>query len=181
LTTLIRDQEKKSVRTPFHKGTNTLAFGLGFGVDYNYYGNVSRMPAILAYFDHGIIDNAGPGNIGIGGIIAYKAASYKYASGEKARWTNVIVGVRATWHLTILADKNNKFDPYAGAMAGLRFAGYDDDYYDNRYNPYDNYKSVYPTAGLFIGAKYNFMPNFGVWSELGYDVAFFKLGVNFNF
>jgi len=179
-----KDVKTVSYGTPFHKGSNTIALGLGFGSGYgDYYGSVNRSPAILAYYDHGIVDNLGPGNLGIGGILAYGVTRYKYSNGDKATWANAIVGLRGTWHLTILAKKNNKFDPYAGAMAGLRFQSYKDTYYDNHPgipNYYDN-KGVYPTVGLFVGAKYNFAPNFGAWSELGYDVAFFKLGVNFNF
>lgn len=175
---------KTSAETPFHKGSSTLALGLGLGgVSYNYYGSVNRAPAAMLYFDHGIKDNLGPGNLGVGGMVGYTAARYKYASGGyKATWSNVVVALRATWHLTILADKNNKFDPYGGVMAGLRFFGYKDTYYENMgiANPY-SYNSVYPMAGLFVGAKYNFSSNFGAWSELGYDIAFLKLGINFNF
>lgn len=181
-------QKKKDVQvnntaygTPFHKGSSTLAIGLGFGHGYgNYYGSVTRTPAFLAYFDHGIVDNLGPGNLGIGGIIAYSGARYEYNRGE-ARWSHVIVGLRGTWHLTILADKNNKFDPYAGAMAGIRHQTYHDDYPPNSTARDIKETRTYPTGGLFVGAKYNFTPSFGAWSELGYDVAFFKLGINFNF
>jgi hypothetical protein len=179
-----KDVKEKSSETPFHKGSSTIALGIGLGgVSYNYYGSVNRMPAGVLYFDHGIKDNLGPGNLGIGGLVGYTSARYKYSSGGyKATWTNVVVAVRATWHLTILADKNNKFDPYGGAMAGVRVFGYNDSYYEDLglTNPY-SYNSVYPTYGLFVGAKYNFSPNFGAWSELGYDIAFLKLGLNFNF
>jgi len=175
---------QKNAVTPFHKGSSTLALGMGLGgVSYNYYGSVNRMPAAMLYFDHGIMDDLGPGNLGVGGMIGYTAARYKYATGGyKATWTNVVVALRGTWHLTILADKNNKFDPYGGVMAGLRFAGYNDTYYEKAgvANPH-SYNSVYPLAGLFVGAKYNFAPNFGAWSELGYDIAFLKLGINYNF
>ena len=49
---------------------------------------------------------------------------------------NTIVAVRGTYHLTILAEKNNKFDPYAGVVLGLRFNSYKDTYDDYFYNTY---------------------------------------------
>lgn len=176
-------QKKKSTggkRAAFEKGDNTIGIGLGFGVEYNYYGNVVSLPSFVATFDHGMIGNVGPGTIGIGGIVGLKMAHYDYNNGYKARWTNTIIGARGTYHLTILKEKNNKFDPYAGVMVGFRILSYSDTYYDYTNNRYDASR-VYPATGLFVGAKYNFTPSFGAWSELGYDVAFFKLGVNFNF
>jgi len=183
-TTVFANAEKEEeAETPFHKGTSTIALGIGLGgVSYNYYGSVNKLPAGVVYFDHGIKDNLGPGNLGIGGMVGFVSARYNYPSGGyKATWTNVVLAVRGTWHLTILAEKNNKFDPYAGVMAGLRIFDYNDTYYKNTgyYNP-NNYNSVYPTYGLFVGAKYNFAKNFGAWTELGYDIAFFKLGLNVN-
>ena len=70
-----------STEPPFHKGSNTVGLGLGLGIDYDYYGDITSPPAFFASYDHGIINNLGPGNLGVGGIIALKAASYKYASG----------------------------------------------------------------------------------------------------
>lgn len=180
--------EESSPETPFHKGSSTLALGLGLGTTWSYagYTSVKSIPAIALYFDHGIKDNLGPGNLGVGGLVGYQGSSSKYTiAGKeyKSTWTNIIVAVRATYHLTLLADKNNKFDPYGGVMAGVRFAGWSDTYWNSGtaigikpvYNP------VYAATGLFVGAKYNFSSNFGAWAELGYDIAFLKLGINLNF
>jgi hypothetical protein len=175
-------QKDKTDETPFHKGSGTIALGMGLGVDYNYFGTVNSAPSGVAFFDYGIKDGAGPGNIGAGAIVALKTARFNYPDGSRATWTNVIVGLRGTWHLTLLAAKNNKFDPYAGAMVGLRFQGYKNTYYDNHPYLVDYYSNhpVTPTAGFFVGAKYNFTPHFGAWTELGYDVAYFKIGLNYN-
>jgi hypothetical protein len=174
-----------SSETPFHKGSNTIALGVGIGNNYNYYSGYSYYtgivspPTFLLSFDHGIKDDLGPGNLGIGGIIAMKSATYKYSSGgKKATWKNYIIGVRATYHLTLLADKNNKFDPYAGLTAGVRINTYKDSYYTS-YSVDDN--TVYPVVGVFVGAKYNFAKNFGAFVEAGYDFAFLRGGINFNF
>ena len=170
----------------FDEGSNTIALGVGFGV--NYYSNATVSPAFAFIYDHGFFPEVGPGTIGIGGIIGYKSASYDYGfGGYKQKWTNTIVGVRGTYHLTILADKNNKFDPYAGIMIGLRFnsysnKGYDDWYYNNFGYHYNyTYNKSDLVSGAFIGAKYNFADAVGAFAELGYDISYAKIGINFNF
>lgn len=167
----------------FDKGSKTLGLSVGFGVGYGYYGSVKNLPAFAVNYDQGIIGNVGPGTIGIGGLIGFKSSSYKYSSSSyKATWTNIVVAARGTYHLTLLKDKNNKFDPYAGVTLGLRFNSYKDSYYSSLGydNPY-SYGSVSPVAGVFVGAKYNFAPAFGVFSELGYDISFFRIGLCLNF
>ena len=92
---------------PFAKGSKTIGLSIGAGVDYGYGtyygGNYSNHPAIAVSYDQGIIDNVGPGNIGIGGVIGFKTATYKYSyyyvnTGNltyKDTYTNFIIGVRA--------------------------------------------------------------------------------------
>src|SRR5690606_27342499 len=108
----------------------------------------------------------------------FKSANYKHPGGiHKANWTNVFVGVRGTYHLTLLKDKNNKFDPYGGVTLGMRFLSHKDS------NPLTNpaYNRAYPIGGLFVGARYKFTPNFGVFAEAGYDVSFLRAGLAFSF
>ncbi|MES1223214.1 MAG: hypothetical protein ABUT20_47410, partial [Bacteroidota bacterium] len=81
-----------------------------------------------------------------------------------------------TYHLTVLKDKNNKFDPYAGVTLGARIYQY-----KNSYGSSYTDNSVYPTFGAFVGAKYNFAKSFGAFAELGYDISFARIGVCFNF
>lgn len=181
-------QAKKNFAThaeaPFHKGTHTLGVGLGFGVDYDYYGDLTSPPSFVLMYDQGVKDHLGPGNLGIGGVVAVKSSVYKYANGGyKAIWRNYILGVRGTYHLTLLVDKNNKFDPYGGVLAGFRMTTYDDTYYNANpgvLDPY-NYNNVYPVVGAFLGAKYNFTKRFGAWAEVGYDISFFRMGLCVNF
>lgn len=164
----------------FDKGSKTIGIFLGAGVDYSYnhgYFNEatsSFIPAIGVYYDQGIIGNVGPGTIGIGGMVAYKGDHRKY-KGDTYDYNSVLVAVRGTYHLTILKDKNNKFDPYAGLTAGIRFSNF-----KNSYDSYTN-NSPAPIAGAFIGAKYNFTPAIGAFAEAGYDITLIRLGINFNF
>jgi hypothetical protein len=174
-TSFAQKRSGGGARPAFDAGDNTLAFGLGLGPAYSRFSNANYVPAFIAYFDHGLIGNAGPGTVGLGGILGFQAGNYSYPNGRKYTETNFWIGVRGTYHLTILKDMNNKFDPYAGLAVGIHAHNWDDDNYRTSNN------SVNPYVGPFIGAKYNFVPSFGAWTELGYDIAFFKIGLNFNF
>jgi len=174
----------KGEHAAFHKGSNALYLGLGVGIGYGYYGDINTLPAFLIAFDHGIVDNVGPGNIGLGGILAVKAATYNYSTGGyRAIWRNYLIGLRGTWHLTVLADKNNRFDPYAGVTIGARISSYEDSYYNLNpayTNPYND-RRVAPIGGGFIGLKYNFARSAGVFAEAGYDISLFRAGLSINF
>ncbi|MBS1645596.1 MAG: outer membrane beta-barrel protein [Bacteroidetes bacterium] len=164
----------------FDKGDRTIGVFLGAGLDYDYaYGHFEDadrtfMPTIGVYYDQGIFSNVGPGTIGIGGLIAYKADHRKYA-GNTYDYNTLLVAARATYHLALLKDKNNKFDPYGGVTVGIRSSHFKDSYDSHTHS------SVDPIAGLFVGAKYNFQPGFGAFAEVGYDISLVRLGLNINF
>jgi hypothetical protein len=166
----------------FKKGSKTIGFAAGFGVEYGYYSGYRTLPAFTVIYDQGFFEDVGPGTIGIGGMVGVKTAHFNYATGGyKSKWNNYIIGVRGTYHLTILKDKNNSFDPYAGIMLGIRIYRYKDTYYDSfGNNPY-SYRNLYFVQGAFIGAKYNFTNNFGVFAEAGYDISLARVGLNINF
>jgi hypothetical protein len=179
----------KADEPAFDKGSNTIGVSLGLGVNYAYYSNAVNFPAITLYYDHGTFGEVGPGTIGIGGIIGFKSSHYtypEYYGDYDATWTNYIIAARGTYHLTILKDKNNHFDPYAGVVLGVRINNYNDtynDYYYDKYHYhyYNEAHSADAVKGVFIGAKYNFTHAFGAFAELGYDISIFRIGLNFNF
>lgn len=163
---------------PFKKGNGIISIASGFGVSYGYYGSYISLPALSVACDFGIIDKAGPGNIGAGGIVGFKWA---YSTGKdfEARWMNYIIAARGTYHLTLV--KHSKFDPYGGVLVGIRIYDYKDPYFDNyKYNP-NKYKRVYPVTGVFVGAKYNFTSFFAGFVEAGYDISLFRVGFNLCF
>jgi hypothetical protein len=170
----------------FDVGDNTigLAIGVGGGRHTSVYGysgvRYVDVPAFVLTYDHGFFGEVGPVTIGIGGLIGYQYSYLRNYDDYDASWTNFVVGVRGTYHLTLLKDKNNKFDPYGGVLIGLRFETYKNTYYDYIETSYDN-ASVLPVPGVFVGAKYNFTPAFGAFAEVGYDIAILKVGINFNF
>lgn len=166
----------------FDEGSNTITLSLGVGdgegsYDYNGYDDHVGLPAFAVTYDHGIVGDVGPGTIGIGGIVAGKTSWDNYGGG-KATWSSFEIGARADWHLTILKDKNNKFDPYAGVTVGGRF-----DHYKKSPDGGPDYNSSSSSVifAPFIGAKYNFKPGFGVFAEASVDISILRAGVAFNF
>jgi hypothetical protein len=106
--------------------------------------------------------------------LALKMHIITILGGTKASWNDFIIGVRGTYHLTLLKDMNNQFDTYAGVMFGFRVENFKDNYYQQ------SSSSVNPAAGIFVGAKYNFAEHFGVFAELGYDISVARIGINVN-
>ena len=177
-TTAQEDRKISKDNSPaFDIGDKTIGISVGFGADYsyNYYRGYAPvvLPAFGVSYDQGILE-AGPGIVGIGGIVAAQFSHYGLY-GTNITYANYVIGARGTWHLTLLKDKNNKFDPYGGVLVGLRFFNYNDNY--------DRYKSnsVNPAFGLFVGAKYNFAEHVGAFAELGFDISLLRIGLNFNF
>lgn len=173
-------QEKSVAEAPFRHGSTTIGLSAGFGVKYNYYGSTKVSPTYGLSFDRSMIENVGPGTIGFGCFIAYKSARYDYSSGYYARWDDVIVAIRATWHLTLLKDWNNHLDPYGGIMLGARYTFYKDSYYDHLGTSPHSYNKPHFVKGIFLGAKYNFSRAFGAFTEFGSDVSNLRIGINFN-
>jgi hypothetical protein len=165
----------------FAQGTThvNVGFGLGGYLSYASFGDFRSTPTLFLAVDHGVMDDLGPGSLGIGGFLAYKAASYDYnvfGYNETGKWTDFVIGARGTYHYYI---DNEQIDLYAGLSLGLVIESYDytstyaggidDDFYD--YN--DNF--VY--YAFSVGGKYMFTENLGAFAELGYDIAWLKLGV----
>jgi hypothetical protein len=176
-------QHSHSSDAAFDEGSNTITLSLGVGDGegaYDYYGDDSHVgvPAFAVIYDHGLVGDVGPGTIGIGGIVAGKTSWDNY-NGGKATWSSFEVAARADYHLTILKDRNNKFDPYAGITVGGRFNHFHNKADDGSYNDNTNTSSV--IFAPFIGAKYNFKPGFGVFAEASVDISIIRGGVAFNF
>ncbi len=173
-------QEKQAADPAFKPGSTTIGLSAGFGVNHNYYVSARSNPVFALTLDRSVIDNVGPGIIGFGCFVGYRGSRYNYSGDYYASWNDVMLAVRATYHLTILKDKNNKFDPYAGIMLGARYTFYKDTYYDHLgLSPY-SYSRTHLIRGVFVGAKYNFTRGFGAFAEFGYDVSNVRFGINFN-
>ena len=156
----------------FTKGDNVVNFGIGFGGSlYSGYGviwgDVSRMPAFTASYEHGIVGSLWDDNssIGLGGLIGYSHIKWKRIDYRKS---NIVFGVRGALHYTFV----DKLDTYAGLMFGISIVS------DNRPN-YENTPIFVPDC--FLGARYYFADNFAAFAELGIYVSFINMGVSLKF
>jgi hypothetical protein len=155
-------------QTPFTKGSGVIHAGLGLVPYGGYYNNFPL--AFLGSYDHGIVDDLGIGNLGIGGMFGITPDNNTFL-GDDYNFTRISILARGTYHFHFVGSE--VFDFYAGVVAGARFYVSDNGYTGNDYFPLD--------AGPFAGINYWFSPSFGVWSEVGYGVAWLRGGLSFGF
>jgi hypothetical protein len=150
----------------------------GSGYSYSKLNNVSSWPALSVSFEQGVIENIGPGVIGIGGLLGYKHYSWQ-SSGVDGAWEGIVMTGRGTYHYNLL--RHPKLDTYAGVAVGIRREKY-------RYESLDitNYSSYSRSGiafqpGLFIGGRYFVSNIVGAFVEVGYDVSYLKAGLTARF
>ena len=161
----------------FNKGDKVLSFGFGLGSTYVTWGTYYKtsVPPIFVSGDYCVREKLGPGNLGVGGILAYSA--YKYDVGNWGwKYTTFIIGARGTYHFTDLVPK---LDLYGGIVLGAKIVS------NKSFGDYPGYGYTANNSGvlydIFAGARYYFSDNFGVMAELGYGIAWLKLGVSIKF
>ena len=144
---------------------------LGIGLGYRFGGSMSVPPLSVAYdysLKSGLID--GNGAITLGGYLAYTSAKYSYwAQSTTASYT--VLGVRGMFHYQFVP----KLDTYAGLMLGYHIASVSETgYYGNSLvgSGFD--------LGVVLGARYFFTPRIGAFTELGYSLPYWNLGVTFK-
>ena len=183
----------------FNENSHILNLGIGFGGG-NYYSgyygfgyNYKVSPAFSLSYEQAIPKKLGPGFLGLGAYFGYQTSSstYNYFWDKhgynnnyyyKNSWTNFMIAARGAYHLDIL--NSEKAELYFGLVAGLRIQSYISD--SNNPDPYaDNYRlssgNVYPAYSLFIGGRYYFTPNIGLFAELGYGISYFTGGISIKF
>lgn len=166
---------------------NAVNLGIGFGSTVTYGHGMKGFPSLSVSYEHILPKEIGPGLLGVGAIVAYRAASYKETvvdeegpSGTyKFRYSNTYLGLRATYHWKGLLSE--KYDIYGAAIAGVRLEKYKWDGPKSEFDSFYNYSHTKVFGGLVVGARYYFMPKVSVFSELGYDISWFKIGVSARF
>jgi hypothetical protein len=162
----------------FKKGDLVMNAGIGLGANYGSYwgtGYTSTLPPIFVTGDYCIREDLGPGNLGVGGLLAYSAYKWEYDANAGYKYTTFFIGVRGTYHFTDLVPK---MDLYGVVTIGGKILN------DKAYGDYTGTYTVNGSSGLFeiaAGARYYFSDSFGVMGELGYGVAWLKLGVSLKF
>ena len=165
----------------FDQGDKVLSFGLGPGSTYVAWNSYYKMsvPPVFVAGDYCLREDLGPGNLGVGGILAYSAYKYHYNYGTYDygwKYTTFIIGARGTYHFTDLVEQ---LDLYGGVVLGAKIVTSKEfgDTFGTNYTA--NSSGV--LYDLFAGARYYFTDNFGVMGELGYGIAWLKIGVSLKF
>ena len=157
---------------PFQNGTTTVNAGIGLGTALGGLGKAR--PAISISLDHGFWDIGGPGVISLGGYIGN--TGYKYTDlGYTAKWNYVVVGVRGAYHYN--GFEIPELDVYGGAMLGYNIVSYSADGAGAGLK--NSYGSGLGLSG-FVGGRWFFNHNVGVYAELGYGVSVLSAGVTFK-
>ncbi len=166
----------------FHKGSNALNVGLGFGNPYwgAGYGTTGLPFSLHTSLDHGITEKVGIGYVAIGGQLSYATAKYSYYDEVAWRSTGILIAARGSYHFAIPSSIGSKLDPYAGVLLGYVIAKYS--YNDGYGNSGVIGKSGGVAMGIFAGARYSLGEHFGVYGELGYtSFSILNLGVAIKF
>lgn len=151
----------------FNKGDKLL--NLGIGLNSYYSGGIP----LHASFEVGVTNE-----VSVGVSVDYLSHRYR-SGGVDYGFNSTYVGLRGAFHFTELLDlKTPEFDLYAGAALGFRSFGWRDDSFNGLGGRYGN--GVY--LGIFVGGRYYFQNNFGVFGELGAGGSGnARLGVSFRF
>lgn len=157
---------------------NTHIINVGIGVGSGYYERIggekySSSPYLNLSYEQPWPKKLGPGFLGVGAYFGYKTEKYeynynRYGSGYyyERRYSYYTIAARADYHWDLLNSK--KAEVYGGILIGayLNVYTYNDndpnyDYYSVSVNPFSPYISA------FVGARYYFTDNIGVFAEVG--------------
>ncbi len=115
------------------------------------------------------------------GFKGYKRKNEIAGISYSEKWNYIIIGARTAFHL-VAFKKLNRWDPYLGLMLSYNFLNYD--YESSAALSYavagkTTYKgNAKPT--LYVGSRYYLLKNLAAYSELGYGVSYFTLGLTLN-
>lgn len=155
------------------KGGNLLVdLGIGVGLGYKTYGNVS-IPALSADVEYALPVNVPISVGGAFGIVQYKRNFGYVGSDVTETWTYTIFGAKGNWHWGFDVPW---LDFYSGLFLGYRYFSWDFEGYSGSY-PEPDYNGFVP--GGQIGAHFYFTKNIGAVIEFG--MPFSKIGLALKF
>lgn len=154
------------------KGSSAVNIGIGLG--HRFDGSMSIPPLSVAY-DYSLVSgliNGNNGSITLGAYGAYVGVNWSY-NGISSSASHTVLGARGMFHYQFAP----KLDTYAGLMLGYHIASYSSS------TPYGSSSSVSGSGidlGLVLGARYYFTEKFGLFTELGYSLPYWNIGVTFR-
>ena len=161
----------------FDKGDIVFSAGLGLGATYytGGWGYSTTVPPIFITGDYCLREDLGPGNLGVGGYLGYSAYKYDYYGDYGWKYNSLIIAARGTYHFTDLVEK---LDLYGAVMLGAEIVT------DKSYGTTSDINTVNSSGVAYefaAGARYYFTDKLGAMAELGYGVAWLKMGVSLKF
>ncbi|WP_152559923.1 hypothetical protein [Hymenobacter sp. IS2118] len=163
---------------PFAVGNQVLNLGMGVGSSGSYGadqvgGNPSISPALNLSYERGLFV-IGPGVLGAGVLGGYQSATRDLGSGGKLKYNDFLLALRGAFHYPVLPE----LDAYAGLSVGLR---YTKAAYEGSAPAPEAGSNARLTPGIFVGGRYFLLENLGVFTELGYDQTYLKIGFTGRF
>jgi len=163
----------------FDEGDIVISAGIGLGSNYVVLGSAysSVMPVIFVSGDYAFREDLGPGTLGLGAIMGF--SSYKedyYGSDYYWKVKTFLLGARGTYHFTDLVEK---LDLYGGITLGGEIVS--TKYSDPSLEDYDTSAGSGFLGEFFAGARYYFTDDFSAMGELGYGIAWLKIGISYKF
>ncbi|MCG8327158.1 MAG: porin family protein [Chitinophagales bacterium] len=156
------------------QGQSIAQIGIGIGGWTTTYTS-SQTPLFIATYETGIVNDLGPGNLSIGGTVAFKSGTYSYWN-DNWGYNYTALAVRANYHPDFIQAEN--WDFYGGLSLGYYRVAVNTNRVD--LNGIDFASSGIALAGQ-IGARYQFHDNFGAWAELGYGLGALNVGLSYKF
>ncbi|MBA3665337.1 MAG: hypothetical protein H0W61_14155 [Bacteroidetes bacterium] len=182
----------------FDESSKVINIGVGFLGNgyYSYHNNRNYYyhsnPAFNISYEQAIPNKLGPGLLGIGIYLGYQSAYFRYDKNyyynnayyyRQDNYRNTMIALRAAYHLDALTTE--KAELYFGLTAGVRISTYS--YGTNSPDPdlyVSTYRTVYPASSLFLGGRYYFTNNIGMFGELGFGYTYYNaltLGLSIKF
>jgi hypothetical protein len=163
----------------FLKGDKVINLGIGLGSYIGYSGADFSTPPVSLSGEYcvkdGLINERA--SIGVGGYLAYTGSKVSLLDDYDYGWwyRYYVIGARGAFHYMVAP----KFDAYAGVMLGYNIVSLSW-YGDSNYKSDGNATSA-AAYSTFVGARYLFTENIGVFAEVGYGIAAIELGLSLKF
>ena len=156
---------------------NDININAGMGIGFNLY-SISVLdigiPPVTLSGDYGIVDDLGPGVIGVGPVIGFSTFKSDYPLLDGGyKYTSVMFGARGTYHVSFV-DNIDTYGGWALYFSTLKTKAYGT--FSSTDAPIDAKLGI----GLFVGAKYYFTENLAAFAEAGYNITWLTLGVTFK-
>jgi len=149
-------------------------FQAGVGIGYGGIYGSSTIPPISGTFDMGYSKN-----LSLGGFVAYASSedTWNYLGNERGwEYTYIGLGARGAYHYGLFDSE--QIDTYAGLALGYNMVSVST--IGSGFN--NSASGSFLLYGGFVGLRYFFNPNMGVYTELGYGgLGNATVGLSFKF